>query len=71
MRPASEKQIAFAKDISECLHIPLPTVDSAYLYWKFINEHFKAFSDYVSNDPAFDDDYQDMFPEEWRYDGGL
>lgn len=71
MKPASEKQVAFAKDISSCLRIPLPTINSAYSYWKFINENVSAFVDCINNDPAFDDDYQDMFPEEWRYDGGL
>lgn len=43
MKPASEKQISFAKTINWYTKIPLPSEDSSFAYWKYIQENLEAY----------------------------
>lgn len=43
MKSASDKQISFAKTISWYTKIPLPLEETAFAYWKYIQENIEAY----------------------------
>lgn len=43
MKQASEKQISFAKEISHTLKITLPSEESSYAYYCFINNNIERY----------------------------
>jgi hypothetical protein len=43
MKPASEKQISFAKTISWYTKIPLPQEETSFAYWKYISENIESY----------------------------
>ena len=43
MKPASDKQIVFAKTINWYTKAPLPKEESAFAYWQYIQENFEAY----------------------------
>lgn len=50
MKPASMKQINYAKKIARILNIELPQEETAYAYWQFINKHQIDYKYAVTND---------------------
>lgn len=48
MANPTEKQINFAKAISEKLGIPLPEEYTSKAYWQYLNEHRDAYYDKVN-----------------------
>ena len=50
MKPASAKQISYAKKIAKKLNIELPQEETAYTYWQFISEHQIDYKYAVTND---------------------
>ena len=43
MKPASDKQISFAKTINWYTKIPLPLEETASAYWKYIQDNIEAY----------------------------
>lgn len=39
MKPASNKQVAYAEKIAKVLNVALPQEQTAYAYWQFIDKH--------------------------------
>ena len=44
MTEPTRNQKHFAKEIATRLRIDMPTENTSYAYWKFINDHVKEFN---------------------------
>ena len=63
MTEPTRKQKHFAKEIATRLRIDMPTENTSYAYWKFINDHVKEFNKKKRYDfySAYEEDFEDVY----------
>ena len=63
MTEPTRKQKHFAKEIAIRLRIDMPTENTSYAYWKFINDHISEYNLKRSDDfyRAYEEDFGEVY----------